>query len=694
MSIYYFSASGSTSNTGTSTGSPWPLSKVSTVGVAGDFLLFNKGDTFTGTINYTRSGSSSNPITFDLYGTSPHNAIIDGGGSTSAPVLKISGSYITINNLVIQNNSYSQGIINLTTGVHNIIINNCYINKGIRGINAVQCGTGGVLNIHIHNSWFTKIADNNTHTNGGGSHIQINNCNGSGLEIDHNNHFEDMTTSTLGVGDIISLYQSNGTSSSYMLVHDNNVRGGSNNTNGYAGAIGGDVGGSYQHIYNNTFIDTGVAGFQIQGGTFIIGENNKIYGPGHPYVFAGIEFANWSGKPCNNITIQNNIINWTSSGGTTTNNTHMQNSNGDSGTGGTLSTPTGWSTNTVNGVHGAVTNTSLPSPTLWTGTPWDTSTGGSLVFNPIPSKVYGTANFSPGATSSNSITYTSSNTSVATIVSNNIHIVGAGSSTITANDGVTSLSQPLTVTKANLSITADDKTKNQGTSNPTLTVSYSGFVYSENNTNLLSQPTITTSASIGSPAGSYSIVPSGATSNNYNISFINGTLTITGVSLVFPSIPSKVYGTSDFNPGATSSNSITYTSSNTSVATIVSNQIHIIGVGTSTITANDGISSLPQTLTVTKATLNVVADSHLITAGSSIPSLTLSYSGFVYSETISNLTTSPTATTTATSGSPVGTYSIVPSGGVSSNYSFNYTNGILTIINTGTIIFHLPVVLL
>ena len=78
----------------------------------------------------------------------------------------------------------------------------------------------------------------------------------------------------------------------------------------------------------------------------------------------------------------------------------------------------------------------------------------TINFNPFPYKKMGDADFNPGATASSGldITYTSSNTNVATIVNNMIHIVGLGVSTITAsqagNNGynpATSVVQDLTV---------------------------------------------------------------------------------------------------------------------------------------------------------------------------------------------------------------------------------------------------------
>jgi hypothetical protein len=137
-----------------------------------------------------------------------------------------------------------------------------------------------------------------------------------------------------------------------------------------------------------------------------------------------------------------------------------------------------------------------------------------FVFNALPAKTYGNADFNGGATSLNTtqpITYSSDNLSVATIVAGNIHITGAGTANITASqasDGfypAASISQPLTVAKANLTITADNKTKFEQQPNPALTITYTGFVYSETSSVLLTQPTITTTAITTSAPGTYPI---------------------------------------------------------------------------------------------------------------------------------------------------------------------------------------------
>ncbi len=67
-----------------------------------------------------------------------------------------------------------------------------------------------------------------------------------------------------------------------------------------------------------------------------------------------------------------------------------------------------------------------------------------------------------------------------------------------------------------------------------------------------------------------------------------------------------------------------------------------------------------------------------------MPELTASYSGFVNNDDTNSLTTLATLATTATSVSNVGVYPITASGASSTNYSFAYAGGLLTITNSLT----------
>jgi parallel beta-helix repeat protein len=71
---YLSSTSGSDSNSGTSSSSPWKtLNKLNSFHnlQPGDYVLFKRGDTFYGSITISNSGSAGNPITFGAYGTGP-----------------------------------------------------------------------------------------------------------------------------------------------------------------------------------------------------------------------------------------------------------------------------------------------------------------------------------------------------------------------------------------------------------------------------------------------------------------------------------------------------------------------------------------------------------------------------------------------------------------------------------------------
>ncbi|MBV8391364.1 MAG: gliding motility-associated C-terminal domain-containing protein, partial [Mucilaginibacter sp.] len=248
----------------------------------------------------------------------------------------------------------------------------------------------------------------------------------------------------------------------------------------------------------------------------------------------------------------------------------------------------------------------------------------------------------------------------------------------------------IVVGKAPLTITANNQTKVQGTVNPPLTVSYSGFVNGQTNSVLTTQPTVTTTAKTNSPVGTYPITASGAAATNYSFTYVQGTLTVTAAAaLTFNAIPSQVYGAADFSPGATATTgTIAYTSSSNAVATIVSGNIHIVGVGTSTITASNGTSSQQQTLTVTPAALTIYAYDISKNYGSSLTndsdSPYFTPNGLQYGETIGGVTMTFGAAAATTT--PVGTYTgqvtvSNATGGTfkPANYNITYVTGAIVV---------------
>ena len=103
------------------------------------------------------------------------------------------------------------------------------------------------------------------------------------------------------------------------------------------------------------------------------------------------------------------------------------------------------------------------------------------------------------------------------------------------------------VTKAPLTVTAKSYTREQGEENPPFELSYSGFKNGETLAVLTKLPSVTTTATADSEPGDYDVVVSGAEAQNYDITYVNGKLTVTvpsGISEVINGDVFDVYTTS------------------------------------------------------------------------------------------------------------------------------------------------------
>ena len=166
----------------------------------------------------------------------------------------------------------------------------------------------------------------------------------------------------------------------------------------------------------------------------------------------------------------------------------------------------------------------------------------------LPTMTYGDAAYTLPATTAEgqTLTWGCSNAFVATISGNVLTIKGSGTTAVTATQAGNDNNKPfsreftLTVNKAMLTITANDCTKQQGEANPALTVSYSGFKYNDDASSLTTQPSVTTTATVDSPEGTYPITVSGTVSNNYEFTYVSGTLTVTEKPVVIASDISQI----------------------------------------------------------------------------------------------------------------------------------------------------------
>jgi MBG domain (YGX type) len=110
------------------------------------------------------------------------------------------------------------------------------------------------------------------------------------------------------------------------------------------------------------------------------------------------------------------------------------------------------------------------------------------------------------------------------------YAIQQGTLTLRGNYALTYVGSNLTITKATLTVTADNKSMVYGAANPTFTASYGGFKNGETpgTSGVTGSPSLTTTATTTSPVDAYTITSALGTlaSGNYSFSFVNGTLTI------------------------------------------------------------------------------------------------------------------------------------------------------------------------
>lgn len=97
----------------------------------------------------------------------------------------------------------------------------------------------------------------------------------------------------------------------------------------------------------------------------------------------------------------------------------------------------------------------------------------------------------------------------------------------------------LTITKAPLTISADNYTKKQGDAMPLFKASYSGFKNGETEAVLTKQPVFSTEANESSSPADYVVNVSGAEATNYDITYLPGILTVTEMPAPVVSIINK-----------------------------------------------------------------------------------------------------------------------------------------------------------
>lgn len=164
-------------------------------------------------------------------------------------------------------------------------------------------------------------------------------------------------------------------------------------------------------------------------------------------------------------------------------------------------------------------------------------------------KVYTDVDFTydtPTTSSTGTITYSSEDTSIASINSSTgvVTIQGVGTTIISASQAATdahrsgTITATLTVNKAGLTITANNESKTYDGNAfiGTYSITSSGFRSGEDISNLGGSLSFSGAAITATSAGTHIITPGGYLSNNYNFTYVNGSLLINKKNLIISGI--------------------------------------------------------------------------------------------------------------------------------------------------------------
>ncbi|HEJ4674744.1 TPA: two-partner secretion system adhesin CdrA [Pseudomonas aeruginosa] len=245
----------------------------------------------------------------------------------------------------------------------------------------------------------------------------------------------------------------------------------------------------------------------------------------------------------------------------------------------------------------------------------------------------------------------------------------------------------LTVTPAQLIVSADAKTKVYGDADPTLTYQVSGLKNSDTAAGVLSG---NLGRVAGENVGNYGILQGGLGLNtaNYTLSYVGNDLRITPAQLnVIADAKTKVYG--DLDPALTyqvsglkRGDTAGAVLNGGSLNRVAGENVGVYGInqgGLGLVSSNYTLNYQGNNLTITKALLNVIADAKTKVYGDADPSLTYQVSGLKNGDTAGAVLNG--GGLVRVSGENVGNYAIQQGGlGLASgNYDLAYQGNNLTI---------------
>ena len=266
------------------------------------------------------------------------------------------------------------------------------------------------------------------------------------------------------------------------------------------------------------------------------------------------------------------------------------------------------------------------------------------------------------------------------------YAITQGELTAGVNYIITYTGASFTITRKLLTITADSDTKAyDGTALTKNGFTYEGLLPSDHIDNVTvtgSQIIVGTSDNVPSAAVIKDPVNVDVTAN-YEITYINGTLTVTKKALsITADAKSKAYGNDDpaltyTSDGLVGTDAITGT-----LSRVAGEDVGTYAILQNTVTAGDNyeISFTSANLTITKVGLTITANNYTITYGEEPAGDGVTCEGFVKNDTYSSLGGTLDYDFSYTRYDDVGNnYTIMPKGLTSSNYEITFKKGKLTV---------------
>ena len=238
------------------------------------------------------------------------------------------------------------------------------------------------------------------------------------------------------------------------------------------------------------------------------------------------------------------------------------------------------------------------------------------------------------------------------------------------------------ITKAPLTVTAKNATIVYGEEPPSAGVEYSGFVGDDNENDLNDSIVFNYNYAPFDKVGIYVIIPGGLSSDNYNITFVEGELTVEPkeISIAW-SDASFTYNGSEQIPMATANG---VENSDECIFTVMGAATNA-GKYTAKVTdlSNENYklpeTGIEQAFEIKKAPLKITALNDTIVYGDEPASAGIAYDGFVGKETSNVLNGELAFEINYKQYGDVGEFAITPSGLTADNYEIEFVAGKLTV---------------